>query len=111
MQSDLKCVMGTLARQLESAANLDNPNVVKVALAQNGNALYFSGAGSVRSGRKEQRCAGVVEARSVLTNIWGSTRFRREFLLKFVQLPQSELKKQRSWSNCERWIMAFRSRY
>src|SRR5258708_3579136 len=42
MQSDSKCVMSTLARKLESAANLDNPNVVKVALAQKGNALYFS---------------------------------------------------------------------
>jgi 3-deoxy-manno-octulosonate cytidylyltransferase (CMP-KDO synthetase) len=93
MQSDAKCVMGTLARKLESAANLDNPNVVKVALAQNGNALYFS----------RSRIPFVRDARSDDATEWlklaqfykhlGIYAFRREFLLKFVQLPQSELEK------------------
>ena len=93
MQSDPKCVMGTLARKLESAANLDNPNVVKVALAQNGNALYFS----------RSRVPFVRDARSGDSPEWlklakfykhlGIYAFRRDFLLKFVQLPQSELEK------------------
>ena len=93
MQSDTKCVMGTLARKLESAANLDNPNVVKVALAQNGNALYFS----------RSRIPFVRDAQSSDSTEWlklakfykhlGIYAYRREFLLKFVQLPQSELEK------------------
>jgi 3-deoxy-manno-octulosonate cytidylyltransferase (CMP-KDO synthetase) len=93
MQSDPKCVMGTLARKLESAANLDNPNVVKVALARNGNALYFS----------RSRVPFVRDARSGDSQEWlklarfykhlGIYAFRREFLLKFVDLPQGELEK------------------
>ncbi len=93
MQSDTKCVMGTLARKLESAANLDNPNVVKVALAQNGNALYFS----------RSRIPFVRDAKTIDSTEWlklakfykhlGIYAYRREFLLKFVQLPQSELEK------------------
>jgi 3-deoxy-manno-octulosonate cytidylyltransferase (CMP-KDO synthetase) len=93
MQSDPKCVMGTLARKLESAANLDNPNVVKVAIAQNGNALYFS----------RSRIPFVRDAQTGDPQEWlklakfykhlGIYAFRREFLLKFVQLPQSELEK------------------
>ena len=93
IQSDSKCVMGTLARKLESAANLDNPNVVKVALAQNGNALYFS----------RSRVPFVRDARSGDSPEWlklakfykhlGIYAFRRDFLLRFVQLPQSELEK------------------
>src|SRR5579862_1843324 len=35
MEANPQCVMGTLARKLEAATNLDNPNVVKVAVAQN----------------------------------------------------------------------------
>ena len=93
MQSDPKCVMGTLARKLESTANLDNPNVVKVALAQNGNALYFS----------RSRVPFVRDARSGDSQEWltlarfykhlGIYAFRREFLLKFVELPHGELER------------------
>jgi 3-deoxy-manno-octulosonate cytidylyltransferase (CMP-KDO synthetase) len=93
MQSDPNCVMGTLARKLESAANLDNPNVVKVALGRNGNALYFS----------RSRVPFVRDAASADAVEWlrlskfykhlGIYAFRREFLLKFVELPQGELEK------------------
>lgn len=93
MQADPPCVMGTLARKLESAANLDNPNVVKVALAQNGTALYFS----------RSRVPFVRDAKTGDPSEWlklakfykhlGIYAFRREFLLDFVQLPQGELEK------------------
>ena len=93
MQADPKCVMGTLARKLETDTSLDNPNVVKVVLAQNGNALYFS----------RSRIPYVRDAKSDEMSEWlglarfhkhlGIYAFRREFLLKFVQLPQSELEK------------------
>jgi len=93
LQSDPQCVMGTLARKLESATNLDNPNVVKVAIGQNGNALYFS-----RSRIPFVRDAKTPNASEWLTRAkfykhLGIYAFRREFLLKFVQLPQSELEK------------------
>ncbi|HTS19378.1 MAG TPA: 3-deoxy-manno-octulosonate cytidylyltransferase [Verrucomicrobiae bacterium] len=91
MRSDPQCVMGTLARKLESPANLDNPNVVKVAIAQNGTALYFS----------RSRVPFVRDAKTGDAQEWlrlarfykhlGIYAYRREFLLKFVQLPQAEL--------------------
>ena len=95
MQSDPKCVMGTLARKLESAANLDNPNVVKVALGHNGNALYFS----------RSRVPWVRDARTGDPVEWlklakfykhlGIYAFRHEFLLTFVQLPHERAGKDR----------------
>jgi 3-deoxy-manno-octulosonate cytidylyltransferase (CMP-KDO synthetase) len=93
MQSDPKCVMGTLARKLESAANLDNPNVVKVALAQNGTALYFtrSRVPFVRDAKTSDAVEWLKLAK--FYKHLGIYAFRREFLLKFVQLPQSELEK------------------
>ena len=93
MQSDPKCVMGTLARKLESAANLDNPNVVKVALAQNGNALYFSRSRVpfVRDAKTSDALEWLKAAK--FYKHLGIYAFRREFLLKFVQLPQSELER------------------
>ena len=91
MQSDPQCVMGTLARKLESAANLDNPNVVKVALGRNGNALYFS----------RSRVPWVRDARTGDPVEWlklakfykhlGIYAFRHDFLLTFVQLPHGVL--------------------
>lgn len=101
MQSDPKCVMGTLARQLEPATTpsgsaaqlLDNPNVVKVALGQNGNALYFS-----RSRIPYARDAKTGDPLEWLKlakfyKHLGIYAFRHEFLLTFVQLPQGELEK------------------
>jgi 3-deoxy-manno-octulosonate cytidylyltransferase (CMP-KDO synthetase) len=93
MQADPKCVMGTLARPLESAANLDNPNVVKVALAQNGAALYFtrSRVPFVRDAKTSDALEWLKLAK--FYKHLGIYAFRREFLLKFVALPQSELEK------------------
>ena len=91
MQSDPTCVMGPLARKLESAVHLDNPNIVKVALGHNGNALYFS----------RSRIPYVRDARTGNPQEWitlakfykhlGIYAFRHEFLLTFVQLPHGEL--------------------
>jgi 3-deoxy-manno-octulosonate cytidylyltransferase (CMP-KDO synthetase) len=93
MQGDSDCVMGTLARKIESAEVLENPNVVKVVVAQNGNALYFS--------RRVIPYVRDAEAGDALE--WlrlakfykhlGIYAFQREFLLKFIQLPQTELEK------------------
>jgi 3-deoxy-manno-octulosonate cytidylyltransferase (CMP-KDO synthetase) len=88
MHAGAACVMGTLARKIESASVLANPNVVKVVVGANGNALYFS-----RSQVPYVRDA-VDQFRSVtFYKHLGIYAFRREFLLKFVQLPASPLEK------------------
>ncbi len=91
MQADHDCVMGTLARKIESASVLENPNVVKVVVANTGDALYFS-----RSTIPYVRDAKSIEAPEWLRlhtffKHLGIYAFRREFLLKFVRLPQSRL--------------------
>lgn len=88
MQSDAGCVMGTLARKINAAEQLTNPNVVKVVIGVNGNALYFS-----RSQIPYVRDAADQFRGGKFFKHLGIYAFRREFLLKFVQLPPSELEK------------------
>jgi 3-deoxy-manno-octulosonate cytidylyltransferase (CMP-KDO synthetase) len=93
MQADAQCVMGTLARKLESAATLHNPNVVKVVIAQNGNALYFSRSTIpfVRDARRED-AAEWLRLGKFFKHL-GIYAFQKDFLLKFVAMPQCELEK------------------
>jgi 3-deoxy-manno-octulosonate cytidylyltransferase (CMP-KDO synthetase) len=78
--------MGTLARAVESPAVWSNPNVVKVVFGAKGNALYFS-----RCSLPYVRDAnGAFVAGKAHKHI-GIYAYRREFLLKFVALPQSAL--------------------
>ena len=88
MESEPEFAMGTLARPIESADVWANPNVVKVVFGSRGNALYFSRCpvpyvrdtnGAFVGGRAHKHI--------------GIYAYRREFLLKFVTLPQSELEK------------------
>ena len=80
--------MGTLARRIESASVLENPNVVKVVVGANGNALYFS-----RSQIPYVRDAVDQFRGATFYKHLGIYAFRRDFLLKFVQLPPSPLEK------------------
>jgi 3-deoxy-manno-octulosonate cytidylyltransferase (CMP-KDO synthetase) len=91
MLAEPKCVMGTMARRLDSPASLDNPNVVKVALAQNGNALYFSRSRIpyVRDARTDDPLDWLRRAK--FFKHLGIYAYRHDFLLKFVRLPQAEL--------------------
>jgi 3-deoxy-manno-octulosonate cytidylyltransferase (CMP-KDO synthetase) len=93
MQGDSSCVMGTLARKIESGEVLENPNVVKVVVAQNGNALYFSRR--VIPYVRDAEVDGALEwlRLAKFYKHLGIYAFQREFLLKFVQLPQTELEK------------------
>ena len=113
MQADPKSVMGTLARTINVAEQLANPNVVKVVVGANGNALYFSrspipyvrDAGVVATvsaakdkGAPRRTAASTTDSAAVLRlatfyKHLGIYAFRRDFLLKFVRLPQSELEK------------------
>ena len=80
--SDITVQMTTVCRPLADAADLGNPNVVKVVMDLQGNALYFSRASIPfdRLGR------GVPVFKH-----FGVYGFRREFLLRFAQLPQTPL--------------------
>lgn len=88
MQASPAFVMGTLARPVESAEVWSNPNVVKVVFGVNGNALYFSRC-PVPFGRDAG--GGFVAGQS--HKHIGIYAYRRDFLLKFVTLPQSLLEK------------------
>jgi len=83
--ADHGCAMATLARQIESVELLANPNVVKVVIAGNGNALYFS-----RHPIPYVRDTGAAATHYKHLGIYA---YRREFLLKFVTMPPSSLEK------------------
>ena len=85
LRNDGGCVMATLARRIDTENDLQNPNVVKVVFARNGNALYFS-----RHPIPFVRDAGTVATHYKHLGIYA---YRRDFLLKFIQLPQSVLEK------------------
>src|SRR5438445_1665798 len=86
MQNDAGCVMGTLARKINAPDQLTNPDIVKVVLATTGNALYFS-----RSQIPFVRDAADPFRGGTFYKHLGIYAYRREFLMKFVQLPPSTL--------------------
>ncbi len=83
--ADPGCAMATLAHKIETTAALANPNIVKVVFAATGNALYFS-----RHLIPYVRDTGTTAAHFKHLGIYA---YRREFLLKFVTMPQSSLEK------------------
>jgi 3-deoxy-manno-octulosonate cytidylyltransferase (CMP-KDO synthetase) len=85
LRNDSGCVMATSARRIEADRDLQNPNVVKVVFGRNGNALYFS-----HYPIPFVRDAGATTPHYKHLGIYA---YRRGFLLKFVQMPQSELEK------------------
>jgi 3-deoxy-manno-octulosonate cytidylyltransferase (CMP-KDO synthetase) len=96
MLADTGCAMGTLARKINAAEQLTNPNVVKVVIGKTGNALYFSRSQIpfVRDvvAAVPAAAPGTGATTTFLKHL-GIYAFRREFLFKFVALPQSELEK------------------
>ena len=82
------CVMSTVAHAIDSAEEIDNPNVVKVVLDAAGRALYFSRAPIPwwRDGRT-RAAPGVVPA---LRHV-GLYAYRAGFLRSFPSLPTSPL--------------------
>ena len=88
MQQFPDCPMGTLARPIVAADVWLNPNVVKVVFGPSGNALYFSRC-SVPYARE---AAGQFTAGIGHKHI-GIYAYRREFLLRYVTLPQTPLER------------------
>ena len=79
------CVMSTVAHAIDSAEEIDNPNVVKVVLDAAGRALYFSRAPIPwwRDGRTQA-------APPALRHV-GLYAYRAGFLRSFPSLPPSPL--------------------
>ncbi len=82
------CVMSTVAHAIDSAEEIDNPNVVKVVLDAAGRALYFSRAPIPwwRDGRAQAGPGAVPALRHV-----GLYAYRAGFLRTFPTLPASPL--------------------
>lgn len=85
LMTDLSLVMGTLCCRIKAEAELSNPNVVKVVVDKNGFALYFSRFPIPYV--REQNTA-TYHYRHI-----GIYVYRKEFLLRFSRMPQSELEK------------------
>lgn len=91
-------VMSTTSEPIESAADLLNPNVVKVVTDPSGFALYFSRnpipfprAAVQTHGSIEAACAAEPELLSRYAKHTGMYVYRREFLLTYAKLPSTPL--------------------
>ena len=86
LAADASLMMGTLGAPLDPAADLQNPNAVKVLVDQHGFALYFS-----RAPVPFRREPGEALA-SVLRHV-GLYVYRRDFLLTLASLPRTPLER------------------
>lgn len=88
LDHDPECVISTLACQIDSREELESPNVVKVVLDNNGRALYFSRLPIpyVR-GASDQ----LGQSPAPYLHHIGIYAYRREYLLKYAQTPQSSI--------------------
>ena len=90
MLDDPSLQMGTLCYSI-SAEQAQNPNLVKVVRAHNGNALYFSAAHTVSALRGD--CSAVFRTSR-------HVRVSPEFLMNFGNLPYSPLETRKNLSSC-----------
>ena len=98
---DPQADMATTCEPIESLLELLNGNNVKVVIGDNGYAVYFSRSpmpwprdASLRHGGDPNRA--IEEQPELLSNFRKHTGlyvYRREYLLKFTQLPQTKLEK------------------
>jgi 3-deoxy-manno-octulosonate cytidylyltransferase (CMP-KDO synthetase) len=80
--------MSTLAAPCKTAADVANPNIVKVITDSNGKAIYFS-----RSPIPYDRESGGIGNVGIYLRHLGIYAYRRDFLLKITKLPQTPLEK------------------
>jgi 3-deoxy-manno-octulosonate cytidylyltransferase (CMP-KDO synthetase) len=85
LNADESVQMSTLRRAISDTAEHDNPNVVKVVVDRNGDALYFSRS-KIPYCRDDGLCFKHI----------GLYCFRREFLLTFAALQQTPLERAES---------------
>jgi len=82
MLSDDSLNMATIIKKIENRDELRNPNVVKVVIDKDANALYFS-----RSPIPFERSA---KAKCLYKHL-GLYAYTKDFLFTFTNLPKSEL--------------------
>lgn len=83
--------MGTLATPIDGDDEFLNPNVVKLVTDRQGFALYFSRA-PIPHERDRASTSAAKAARSAWKHI-GLYVYRREFLLEFAGLPETQLER------------------
>jgi 3-deoxy-manno-octulosonate cytidylyltransferase (CMP-KDO synthetase) len=98
--ADASVRMSTLRKAIADPADLDNPNVVKVVVDRNGDALYFS-----RSAIPYRR--GAIDTTFKHIGMYG---YRRDFLLAFAALPQTPLERAESLEQLRALEHGFRIR-
>ena len=85
VRADASCVMATLARKITDPGEVEDPNVVKVVLDGQGNALYFSRLGIPFNQDKTS-----FQHADYLKH-FGLYAYRKDFLMKLKTLPPSAL--------------------
>jgi 3-deoxy-manno-octulosonate cytidylyltransferase (CMP-KDO synthetase) len=80
--------MATLAADFKNAAQISDPNIVKVIIGKNNQAIYFSR--SVIPYDREK--SGVGNVKNYLRHL-GIYAYRKDFLLEITKLPQTLLEK------------------
>jgi 3-deoxy-manno-octulosonate cytidylyltransferase (CMP-KDO synthetase) len=97
---DGKTEIATLAKNIESAEQLFNPNIVKVVVGQNGNGLYFSRAAIpyLRNQPETDWLAFHAHYKHI-----GMYAYRTDILKKLTDLPVSVLEKAESLEQL-RWL-------
>lgn len=83
--NDSKCPMATVVKRINDVSVLDNPNIVKVVIDNDGYALYFSRHG-IPYNRDKKDFSEIVSYKHL-----GLYAYRKDFLLKFNDLPSSLL--------------------
>ncbi len=92
MLADPSLPMATLRRAITTPADRDNPNLVKVVVSRDGDALYFS-----RAPVPHLRVPGALDAAAPLG--WGHVGlyvYRRTFLLAYARLEPTPLERTES---------------
>jgi 3-deoxy-manno-octulosonate cytidylyltransferase (CMP-KDO synthetase) len=85
LRDDPSCSMGTIIKVINDKKELQDPNIVKVVINGEMNALYFS-----RSGIPYDREG---EGEIIYYKHLGIYAYQREFLLSYKNLPKSNLEK------------------
>jgi len=99
--NDPSADISTTCEPIESPEDLLNGNVVKVVIAADGHALYFSrapipyprDASQQNGGDANQAIMNEPELLAGFRKHTGLYAYRREYLLEFTKLPQSKLEK------------------
>ncbi|MDD5063900.1 MAG: 3-deoxy-manno-octulosonate cytidylyltransferase [Phycisphaerae bacterium] len=82
------CPMATLAADFQNAAQIYDPNIVKVIIGKNNQAIYFSRSVIPYDRNK----SGVGKLKNYLRHL-GIYAYRKDFLLEITKLPQTLLEK------------------